>query len=64
LISAFLGYRHARTLGQYDSREGLRHALHWGVMLAVIFLATLLPARGLASWDILGTLVLLIVATA
>jgi hypothetical protein len=62
LISAFLGYRHARSTGQYDSREGRRHGLHWGVMLAIIFMAVLLPARGFATWDVLGPLVLLIVA--
>lgn len=62
LISAYLGWRDQRNFGAMDLAVGLRYVQHWGAMMAVIFLATLMPGRGLIVWDAFGPLVLLILA--
>jgi hypothetical protein len=46
LLSAFLGWRHARKLGQESARDGIRHGLHWLGLLAAIFLSVVLHVRG------------------
>ena len=63
VISIIVGARAARARGEYDTRLGLRHMAHWGVMLLAVFMAVLLPARGVTSWEVMGPLALLIVAT-
>lgn len=62
LISAYLGWRDQRHYGAMDLALGMRYAQHWGAMMAVIFLATLMPGRGLIMWDAFGPVVLLILA--
>jgi len=62
LASAILGWRCARRTGQLTAAVGRRHMLHWGGMLAAIFLASLMPISGLLSQDALGPAILLILA--
>lgn len=62
LISVYLGWRDQRHFGAMDLALGMRYVQHWGAMMAVIFLATLMPGRGLIAWDAFGPLVLLILA--
>lgn len=61
-ISALLGWRHALRTGQVSFKDGRREMLHWGSMLVVIALATLMPARGILPWEGLSALILLILA--
>jgi hypothetical protein len=61
LASAYLGWRHARRTGQVAASAG-RQLLHWGGMLAAIFLAVLMPINGLLQWNGLGPAILLILA--
>ena len=60
--SAYLGWRHARRTGQVSASTGSRHLLHWGGMLAAIFLAFLMPTTGLLQWSGFGPAILLILA--
>ena len=62
LASAILGSRHARRTGQVTTAVGRRSVLHWGGMLAAIFLAVLMPISGLLPRDALGPAILLILA--
>jgi len=62
LLSMFLGYRHAKRVGQLDAREGARHLAHWGVMLVTIGLAALLVRQGHVPGEVMGPLAILIVA--
>ncbi|MGH9253098.1 MAG: hypothetical protein ACRD3C_00855 [Vicinamibacterales bacterium] len=62
LASAYVGWRHARRTGQMAASPGSRYLLHWGGMLAAIFLAVLMPMSGLLQWDGLGPAILLILA--
>ena len=58
IVSAALGWHYARRDGGTSQATGRRHLLHWGGMLAAIFLAGLLPMRG----DQLSTAILLLLA--
>ena len=60
-LSMFLGYRHARRVGQLDAREGIRHLGHWGVMLLTVGLAVVLVKRGYLSPEGIGPMAILIV---
>jgi hypothetical protein len=62
LASAILGWRSARRAGQVTAAARRRHVLHWGGMLAAIFLAVLMPISGLLPRDALGPAILLILA--
>lgn len=62
LISAFLGWRHARQQGQVSREEGIRHVLHWTAMMAAIFLSVLMALRGSLTWRGVSQTALLIVA--
>ena len=62
LASAYLGSRYARRKGQVPIGAGSRHLLHWGGMLAAIFLAFLMPITGVLQWDGIGPAILLILA--
>jgi hypothetical protein len=62
LVSAILGWRGARRTGQLTAAVGRRHLLHWGGMLAAIFLVILMPISGLVSHEALGPAILLILA--
>lgn len=61
-LSAWLGRRHDRAVGQESAREGMRHMLHWGGMLVACFLvAPLAIVRGW-SGEAMGQAILLVVA--
>lgn len=62
ILSAVLGHRASRGQGQLDTARGLRTGAHWLGMVVVMFLAALLPARGLMEWEALGHLSLLFLA--
>ena len=62
VASAYLGWRHARRTGQVTASAASRYLLHWGGMLAAIFLAVLMSISGLLRWDGLGPAILLILA--
>lgn len=42
LLSAYLGWRHARHVGQASRADGKRHLLHWGAVLVAVALAVYL----------------------
>jgi hypothetical protein len=62
VVSAYLGWRHSKSLGQQSATEGRRHLLHWGAVLVVVFLAVLMPARGFLPWTSLNVMILLLLA--
>ena len=62
LVSAALGWHYGRRDGWSSRATGVRHLLHWGGMLAAIFLAGLLPMTGALAWEELSTAILLILA--
>ena len=62
LLSAYLGWRHARHLGQPCALTGRRQLWHWGSMLAAVYLVLLLPVLTPTSWAIVGPTILLILA--
>lgn len=62
LASWFLGYRAGVRMGQLDRETGVRHALHWGGMMLVVFLAVMLAVRGFVHGTVLSQVILLVVA--
>jgi hypothetical protein len=58
IVSAALGWHYARRDGGTSRAIGRRQLLHWGAMLAAVFLAGLLPLAG----DDVSTAILLILA--
>lgn len=62
LISAYLGWRHARGIGQASSADGRRHLLHWGAVLVAIALAVLLGVASALPSSTLHTVILLVLA--
>jgi hypothetical protein len=62
LISAYLGWRHARRIGQASSADGKRHVLHWGAVLVAIALAVVLGVSGALPSGTLNTVILLLLA--
>ena len=62
LLSGYLGWRHARQIGQPSALTGRRQLWHWGSMLAAVYLVLLLPALTAVSWDAVGSIMLLILA--
>lgn len=62
LISAYLGWRHARRVGQASSADGRRHLLHWGAVLLAIALAVFLGVSGALPLGTLNTVILLLLA--
>lgn len=62
VVSAWLGWRHGRALGQESRREGLAHMLHWGACTVACFLLVPLATRGALPGDALPGAILLVVA--
>lgn len=62
VASLLIGWRHAQKVGQVSAAEGRRQALHWGGMLAAVALAGVLPARGVVPWEVMNSVILLILA--
>ena len=60
--SAYIGWRHARRLGQASASDGRRHVLHWGAVLSAVALAVLLRARGGVPSEQLHAVILLVLA--
>lgn len=62
LASMWLGWRHARALGQESRREGRTHMLHWGGMGGAIALVVFFAARGHLTGEEIAQAILLVVA--
>lgn len=62
LASAYLGWRHARRIGQASASDGRRYLLHWGAVLAVVALAVLLGTNRAMPSATLHTVILLLLA--
>jgi hypothetical protein len=58
VASAYLGWRHARQIGQASASDGRRHLLHWGAVLVVVALAVLLGASRAMPSGTLHTVIL------
>jgi len=61
ILSAWLGWRHARKAGQGSRREGHAHMLHWGGLMAAIFLLYPLIAQGALQGKAIAQVILLFV---
>ena len=61
-VSVFLVWRHGHRTGEVSTAHGWRQVWHWGGMLAVMALASVLPARGVVSWEVMNAVFLLILA--
>jgi hypothetical protein len=64
LASAYLGWRHARRLGQASAADGRRVLLHWGAALVVIALAVVLGRSHAMPSATLHTVILLLLSLA
>lgn len=62
LVSAFLGYRSSKRRGQLDSEYGRKQAAHWGAMVLILSMVALLPYKGLMDWELMGPIVMLMLA--
>jgi len=62
VASAILGRRRARRAGQVSTAARRAYLLHWGGMMAAIFLAVLMPVGGILPRDAVGPAILLILA--
>ncbi|MGH7540827.1 MAG: hypothetical protein ACRELC_07500 [Gemmatimonadota bacterium] len=61
-LSAWLGWRHGRAIGQESWREGRAHLLHWAGMGGAIGLLVFFAARGHVTGVELAQAILLVVA--
>jgi hypothetical protein len=64
VLSAWLGWRHARAAGQESAREGRAHMLHWGALVVAIFLLYPLIAQNALQGKAIAQVILLFVALA
>lgn len=62
LLSAWLGWRQARVVGQESAREGRGHMLHWGALTVAIFLLYPLIAQGALRGEAIAQVILLMVS--
>jgi len=62
LLSAYLGWRAGRAVGQTSAREGRDHALHWSGMMVAILLVIPLTVTGALAPNNVERVILLIVA--
>lgn len=62
VISAWLGGRHGRTVGQESRKSGRSHMLHWGALMLAIFLLYPLMANGQLEGKTIAQVILLIAA--
>ncbi len=62
VLSAWLGWRHGRRLGQESRREGHAHMLHWAGMGSAIVLLVFFAARGHLAGVEVAQAILLVVA--
>jgi hypothetical protein len=61
-LSAWLGWRHSRRVGQVRRETGIRHGMHWIGTIAVVFLVVPLGVAGDATWDVVHRAILLVLA--
>ncbi|MEO7648206.1 MAG: hypothetical protein ABIV11_08235 [Gemmatimonadaceae bacterium] len=61
-LSVWLGSRQARTVGQESAREGRQQLLHWGALLAAIFLLAPLLMKGTLAGETIAQVILLMVS--
>src|SRR5687767_6468957 len=61
ILSAWLGWKHSREAGQESRREGHAHMLHWGALMAAIFLLYPLIAQGALQGKAIAQVILLFV---
>jgi hypothetical protein len=64
VASTWIGFRDSRKQGQVDRREGVRHLLHWGGMMAGLLLTIPLVLSGTVTENGVGRVILLLVALA
>lgn len=64
VASAWLGWRHDRSIGQRSKREGRAWMLHWGATMAACFLVVPLATTGVLGGEGIAKAVLLLVALA
>ena len=64
LLSAYLGWRHQQRSGYLNASRGIRYALHWGALLAAVFLGTFMVRQRIVAAEAFGPVVLLLVAQA
>jgi hypothetical protein len=62
LVSAYLGWRHARRIGQASSADGRRHLLHWGAVVLVVALAVFLGVKNALPPNVLHAVILVVLA--
>ena len=62
VASAYLGWRHARRIGQASASDGRRYLLHWGAVLVVVALAVLLGTGRAMPSGTLHTMILLLLS--
>jgi hypothetical protein len=62
LLSAYLGWRHGRNVGQASSADGKRHLLHWGAVLLAVALAVFLGVTNSFPSNALHAVILLVLA--
>lgn len=64
LLSAWLGWKHARDAGQESARDGRSHMLHWGGLVVAIFLLYPLIAQNALQGKAIAQVIILFVALA
>ena len=62
LVSAYIGWRHARRVGQASTGDGRRHMLHWGAALLAVALAVYLGVSNAFPSNALHAVILLVLA--
>lgn len=62
VLSGLLGWRYSKKTGQVENKEFQKNAIHWGAMLAAIFMAVNLVNLGLITKEGLSAVCLLIVS--
>jgi hypothetical protein len=62
VLSAWIGWLHARRRGQVANPAAAKHLLHWGGLVAAVFLVWLMPSQGVMSWAGVGPTILLLLA--
>lgn len=64
VLSAWLGWRHSRSIGQESRREGLAWMMHWGATLVACFLVVPLATTGVLEGAGVAMAILLVTALA
>jgi hypothetical protein len=64
MLSAYLGWQHQKRSGYLNASHGIQYALHWGSLLAAVFLGSLMVRQGVVAAEAFGPVVLLLVAQA